>query len=247
MAERNQLRAQVRQAAAQIRVVENATSSTHPLELVKLCQKDMERLAQLRSQVELEQQQQLIQLHTANDELEETKSRLKSAETRNATSEEQLAERAETVVRLGNKVKSLQAHVKRITEEAAENLQQQLKAQHDRLFAEAEADKDEVCNRLVSELQRDKTTALEALREELETAAENKIKTLLSEQHHDLVAQFTEEKAKEMHDLQRDLESREARNLEALQNDLTAEHQQVVRFFFLHAPHSPGLSLCRPH
>jgi hypothetical protein len=51
-----------------------------PLELVKICQTDMERMAKLRSQVELEQQQQIIQLHGAQDEVEECRRQIRASD-----------------------------------------------------------------------------------------------------------------------------------------------------------------------
>jgi hypothetical protein len=113
--------------------------------------------------------------------------------------------------------------------QAEETLKEQLRQQHERLFAEAEADKDAVCKRLVHELQEDKRAALAALRQDLEALAENRISTMLSEQRHDLLAEASKERAEALEALRRELDGRESRNLEALKAALTAEHGRVVR------------------
>jgi hypothetical protein len=228
VAERNELRAQIRSAAAQLRAIEVA-SGGNPLQLVKICQTDMERMAKLRAQVELEQSQQLIQLHGTQDQLETVSRQLKVADIRTITSEEQLAERAAAMVRLDRKVAALTEELQMARDEAEETLTEQLRLQHERLFAESEADKDEVCKRLVHELQEDKRAAMEATRQELDAMAENRLQTMLSEQRHTLLAQASRERAESLDGLQRELESRESRNLEALKDNLSTEHARVIK------------------
>ena len=53
VAERNELRHQVRKAAAELRKIEYA-SGGDSMDVVRLCAADMERMVQLRSQIELE-------------------------------------------------------------------------------------------------------------------------------------------------------------------------------------------------
>lgn len=228
VAERNELRAQIRAASSQLRAIEVAAGG-NPLELVKICQADMERMAKLRSQVELEQQQQLIQLHGSQDELENVNRQLKVAEIRTVTSEEQLAERAQAVVRLSRKHEALQGELEQARQESEEQLEEQLRLQHERLFSEAEADKDEVCKRLVHELQEDKRAALESTRQQMDAESENRLQTMLSEQRHTLLAQASRERSESLDALQRELESREARNMEALKDNLSTEHARVIK------------------
>ena len=69
--ERNELRFQVRKAASELRKVEIAAGGTS-IDVAKNCQEDMERLARLRSQIELEMDQLRIRAQELEQQLEMT-------------------------------------------------------------------------------------------------------------------------------------------------------------------------------
>ena len=132
IAERNELRVQVRQASAELHKIKVAMGGD-PANLMRYCQADMARVAQLRSSVELEIEGLKIHILSSKEECEENGRQLKGAESRIQTSEEQLDERAETIVQLSTQVEQLEALVEQTQAEGASALEAALKDKHDRM------------------------------------------------------------------------------------------------------------------
>ena len=227
VAERNTLRVALREAEAQVRAVERAGGGSF-VSLVRMCQDDMERLSRLRTTVEREHAHLEAARSALLEETEELKRQLKAADLRVETSEEELAERAETILGLQAKVEELEGTLLEAGQEYERRIHQAVETQHRRMLAEAEADKDAALRRLEATLKQERHDALAEQRAEIEAMAEARLQTRLSEQQHSLVAQAHRERSAELQALQQELQEREARNMEALRHQLKCEHERAA-------------------
>eukprot|EP00039_Didymoeca_costata_P019906 m.339356 g.339356 ORF g.339356 m.339356 type:complete len:735 (+) comp18773_c0_seq1:91-2295(+) len=179
------------------------------------------------SQLDMETQHLVIQVERLQDELNELQQLYKAATSRTLTCEEQLSERAEALVRLNQKVSSLQHELLSSSEESAKTLETELEKQRERLLEDAQSDKNEELQRISEEMQRDKHEALQQLREQLEIASDNRLTTMLSEQQHDLQSEFSRKLSNALESLNRELSDREQKNLEKLRREMEKEQQRV--------------------
>eukprot|EP00041_Stephanoeca_diplocostata_P017548 m.355933 g.355933 ORF g.355933 m.355933 type:complete len:1205 (+) comp20741_c0_seq3:245-3859(+) len=227
VAERNELRVQVRNASAQLHKIKLAAGGD-PVDLVRFCQQDMERMATLRAAVEHEHESLKIKLVSTREELEDAQRQNKSYKARVGTSEEQLAERAEAIVELNQQLEQAKLDLEQTKVKCEQTIHDAIRKQHEQLLDEHARDKEAMGQRLHEAFEQRTREALGQLRTELEQAHDNRMQEKLSEQHHVIVAQKNQERVEELEALQRELNDRESRNVEALRTEMQSERERAV-------------------
>lgn len=225
IAERNELRVQVRQASAELHKIKVAMGGD-PANLMRYCQADMARVAQLRSSVELEIEGLKIHILSSKEECEENGRQLKGAESRIQTSEEQLDERAETIVQLSTQVEQLEALVEQTQAEGASALEAALKDKHDRMTDVHAQERDHTIREHRDRHMDETREALEALKADLEADHGRVLTEHLSEQQHIMQSQHQHQLAGEVDAITRELNDRESRNVETLRAQMQAEYER---------------------
>jgi len=222
-AERDELRHQVRQAAAELQKIQHAAGGRLPA-VEQACQRDMERLARVRAQLVLEKEQHRIRTQSLEAKLAEVVDGRKAANLHISTAEEQLAERSEALLRLREQVDRLEMELHQTRQAAKDNLHAALGEQQARQAESAAADKANALERQQADARADVFRQLDAQREELERQHQNLLASKLSEQRHTLLAQANEDRARELQALQTELHRREQGNMQALQDTASKEH-----------------------
>eukprot|EP00040_Diaphanoeca_grandis_P030944 m.183992 g.183992 ORF g.183992 m.183992 type:complete len:1141 (-) comp32175_c0_seq1:234-3656(-) len=227
VAERNELRVQVRQASAELHKVKVATGADG-VSMLKYCQQDKERVAALRSAVELETEALKIKLLGTREENDDLRRRVKAEELRTLTSEEQLAERAQTIVDLQSEAATLKQTLESNAEQAEVTLRDEIQKHRMAMAHQHQHEMMEKLKEQHDQHQADTRTALEFQRAEIVREGEQRLEEELSEQRHILQSQAQQQLAMSLEGLQRDLNAREAANLENLRNSLLSEHERAT-------------------
>ena len=131
VAERNELRYQLRAAAAELQKIE-ASQRALP-DLVNLTEDDIARVSNIRRSMEMEQQRLGNAVASVRRELEVCRDEKIAIASELSTTSEQLAERATAVVDLGKEITNLKEEIEEITLAAKEQLHSSLQAQHKEL------------------------------------------------------------------------------------------------------------------
>lgn len=228
IAERNELRHKLQECGMELKKIELAGGG-QPVDVVRMCQQDMEQVARLRSQVEHELAQRDIRILSLQAEVEQHVQQRTGDGFRIESSEDVLAERATTILQLNERVKTLEVELVRSVREADERLEQQLRQQRERLAAELELDKRRAMDRIIVDLRDERRRALEDQRQQLEHQAENRLQTKLAEQRHEFLSTAAREKAAELQALQSELHAREQANMDHIRDQMTAERTKIVQ------------------
>eukprot|EP00042_Codosiga_hollandica_P056699 m.824179 g.824179 ORF g.824179 m.824179 type:complete len:1032 (+) comp59405_c0_seq1:154-3249(+) len=227
VAERNELRFQLRKAADELRKVTIA-SGGEDFDVVRMCQQDMERLAYIRGLVELDRDKLAIKNSTLSNALEENKQSQQQLEQQIETAREQLVERGEAVVKLNEQVRKLSEQVKQTEKNGQDTLDRSLRDLRQQLTSDAERDRRSALQTLETRMQRDQERALEHVRTELESRFTGQLQTQLSEQRHTLLIQAEQSKADELQTMQDDMHRQQQANLEDLEQRMNNEKERLV-------------------
>ena len=222
-AERDELRQQIRAAAAELQKIQHA-SGGRLSEVEASCQRDMERLARVRSQLTLEDEQNKIRITQLEEKVSELQAQRKSSELHIGTAEEQLSERSEALLKAKQRIDRLELELHQTRQAAKDNLHKALTEQAERISSSADQDKRATIERIQADNRSDLFKQLDAQREELEVAHQTQLSSKLSEQRHALLAQLQEEKARELQAMQTELYHREQANLKTVQAAADEEH-----------------------
>lgn len=218
---------QVRSAAAELHKVKLAAGGD-PINVVRFCQQDMARVAELRAAVELELDSLKIHCGKSREELEEATRMLRANTDRIVTSEEQLAERADAIVVLSNKLDHALSDLDRLSAECDQRMGDALREQQARMVEQFEMDMEQRVRRLHEEADANRRAELATQKARLDELSQNRLEEMLAEQHHVLVAQLHKEAQDALSDLQSELNARNSRDLEALRTDMQNEREQAV-------------------
>eukprot|EP00053_Salpingoeca_punica_P017872 m.173034 g.173034 ORF g.173034 m.173034 type:complete len:1024 (-) comp17309_c1_seq2:302-3373(-) len=228
LAERNELRFQVRKAASELRKVEIAAGGTS-IDVAKNCQEDMERLARLRSQIELEMDQLRIRAQELEQQLEMTATQRRGCDMQLETMDEQIKERDATIIELNRKIADLEDLLERLRVDSRLTLEEQLMEQKERLERQYEEDRQATIRDLQSRHETEKHRALDDQQADLEQRFNSFLDVQLSDQRAALMMQAATEKAEALQALQSELLHREAANVEALRSELVQEREKTIQ------------------
>ncbi|EGD82983.1 hypothetical protein PTSG_03620 [Salpingoeca rosetta] len=227
LAERDELRYQLRKAAQELAKVESNGALGH--DMASVCQRDLERIASIKSQMAVE----LDGLHSRVRMLEESATEKSSGrrhlELQVSTLKEQLGESSETVLKLSEHVRNLEEELQRLRRESEERMQSALSEQRRRLTAQGDESRANALQRLESAMRAEKLRELDDLRQELDSRYADIVDRKLAEQRHALLAQANHEKVSELESLQSELTHQQDADLERMRRDLIADKDRAIQ------------------
>ncbi|EDQ88265.1 uncharacterized protein MONBRDRAFT_32920, partial [Monosiga brevicollis MX1] len=239
IAERDELRYQLRKAAAELARIEAASGGRFH-ELPNLCLQDMERLAALKSQsahtdisnsddqVALELEQKSNRIAELERIAGDSRGVRRHTDYQLSTLQEQLAERDETILHLQEELDNLTSELEAQRTEARSELDQRVAEERDHVNRAASQQQRHALEQLEAEMRDEKYRELDQLRSQLESQYAAIMEDKLQQQRNTLLQQENERLADEMTRLQSELYHREAANLEQLRTEVTGEKERAV-------------------
>eukprot|EP01147_Barroeca_monosierra_P006481 gene6481-9355_t len=227
IAERDELRYQLRKAAQELGKAE--TFTVYGQDLPSFCQSDLDRLASIKSQVALEFDALQSRVRYLEDHTTESSANRRQLELQIATLEEQLGERSETVLQLSDQVQHLQEQLEALRHDSEERMENALAEQRRRLTAQHDETRSATLKQLESAMRAEKIREMDDLRRELETQYSDILDSKLSEQRHVILSHGNQEKVSELEALQSEMHHQHNSELERLRRDLIADKDRSLQ------------------
>eukprot|EP00056_Hartaetosiga_gracilis_P009129 m.130992 g.130992 ORF g.130992 m.130992 type:complete len:909 (-) comp13065_c5_seq1:70-2796(-) len=227
IAERDELRYQLRKASQVLKKVESTTQIGH--DLGSVFQQDIDQLSAIKSSIELEQHTLMSRLAVLESKVEGDSASRRQDSLQISTLEEQLAEKDEIILTIENELHTLRGDFKAFKKESEERLRNELNSQRKRLKVQGDDIRSSSLQQLESAMRQEKMNELEDQRRDLQQHYEQLIDRKLSEQHHVLSSQLNADKVDELKRLQEDMQNHHNDNTQQMRRQLISEKEQVVR------------------
>lgn len=227
VAERNDVRSQLRKALTDLERVEMAAGG-RPTDIVEMCHADMARLGRLRLSIELAMEKVQIQLAQALQGAADGTSQRDALGRQVTTLQEQLAEQAATIRTLDEQLRHAQDIHERAVHENTQRLRSELADQATRHATGAAENRDAALRDLQARHAAELAQAQATLEADLGQRFNRMLAEQLSAQEHALSAQAAADKAEALQDMQSRLQRSADENLDHLRAELQAERDRIV-------------------